>query len=435
MTRPQTGQSIYWHDQLGPAPALAEALVSRVDLLIVGSGYTGLNAAIVAARGGRSVLVVDAEDPGFGCSTRNGGQISTSIKPSLAQLSAKHDPERARAIRQEGVNALGWIADFIASEQIECDFRRAGRFHAAHTPAEYERLTRDAAQMQAEEGIESFAVPRAEQHHELGTDAYFGGVVYPEHCSLHPARFHRGLMHLALDAGAQILPHCRADRITRTGEAFRVTTSRGEVTARDVVVATNGYSGGLLPWLRRRVIPIGSYIIATDPLPRATMDRLFPTDRIVSDTCKVVYYYRTSPDRSRILFGGRVSASETDPAISGPKLHRDLARVFPELAQVGLSHSWTGKVAYSFDELVHTGQHDGIHYAVGYCGSGVSMASYLGMRLGQKVLGLREGRTALDDLPFPTRPFYTGRPWFLPTAVAYYRWRDQHQWGKAITQA
>ncbi len=417
----------YWLDDIGPAPRYDGALPASVDVLVVGSGYTGLNAALQTARGGRSTLVLDAGDPGYGCSTRNGGQISTSIKPSLDTLTARHGADRARAIRAEGQAALDWIADFIASEDIACDFRRSGRFHAAHTPQSYEVLARDAERMRTEEGIESFMVPRAEQRAELGTDTYHGGVVYPRHCALHPAKYHRGLLRAATGAGAQVIGRCRVTGIDRTRAGFRVATARGLVEARQVVVATNGYTGGLTPWLRRRVIPIGSYIIATEPLPTALVDELFPTDRIASDTFKVLYYYRASPDRTRILFGGRVSAAETDPAISGPRLFDSMCRIFPQLRGRRISHSWYGTVAYSFDELAHTGVHDGLHYAMGYCGSGVSMASYLGMRLGQKVLGRPEGATALDDLPFPTRPFYTGKPWFLPAAVAWYRWRDTRQ--------
>ncbi len=154
---------------------------------------------------------------------------------------------------------------------------------------------------------------------------------------------------------------------------------------------------------------------------------------MASDTCKVVYYFRSSPDRTRVLFGGRVSAAETDTAQSAPKLYEDMCRIFPELRDYGVSHSWVGTVAYTFDELPHIGSRDGIHYAMGYCGSGVSMASYLGMRVGQKVLSRKEGQTAFDDLPFPTRPLYTGKPWFLPPLVAWYRWRDrmQHERAKA----
>jgi glycine/D-amino acid oxidase-like deaminating enzyme len=422
---------VYWLDDVGPAPDFSGDLPVSVDVVVVGSGYTGLNAAIQTARGGRSTLVLDADDPGYGCSTRNGGQISTSIKPSLEKLAAKHRKQKARAIRGEGASALSWIEDFVKTESIDCDFRKVGRFHAAHSPDSYETLARDAETLRAQEGIECFTVPRAEQKTELGTDTYYGGLVYPNHCSLHPAKYHRGLLRLATDAGAQILGHCRVTGIDRNVKGFRVTTGKGTVEAREVVVATNGYTTGLTPWLQRRVIPIGSYIIATEELPKSLVNELFPTDRIASDTFKVLYYYRASPDRKRILFGGRVSAAETDPNISGPRLFESMCRIFPQLRDRKISHSWMGTVAYSFDELAHAGTHDGIHYAMGYCGSGVSMASYLGMRTGQRILGLAEGATAFDDLPFPTRPLYTGKPWFLPAAVAWYRWQDTRQYRRA----
>jgi len=425
----------YWHDQVGGPPQLTGDLPATADVVIIGSGYTGLNAALVTARGGRSTLVLDAEDAGFGCSTRNGGQISTSIKPSLAKLTSMFGASKARAIRETGAEALEWLAGFVESQRLDCDFRRVGRFHAAHTPAHYETLVRDAERMRKEEGIDSFVVPRAEQRSELGTDAYFGGVVFPRHSSVHPAKLHREMLRLALDAGVQILPYCAATGIERTAQGFVVQTVRGQVTAHDVVVATNGYTTGLMPWLQRRVIPIGSSIIVTEELPEAVVDELFPKDRIASDTCKVVYYYRATPDRKRIAFGGRVLASEADAIASAPLLYKHMCRIFPTLEGCGLSHAWSGTVAYTFDELAHTGVHDGVHYAMGYCGSGVSMASFLGMRVGQKVLGLKEGQTAFDGLPNPTRPFYTGRPWFLPAAVAFYRWKDNREWSAAAAAA
>lgn len=417
----------YWLDQIGPTPVSGGDLPGRTDVLIIGSGYTGLSAARVTAEAGRETLVLDAGAPGFGCSTRNGGQVSTSVKPSLAKLSAKFGAQKARAIRQTGEEALAWLGDFVEAHGIDCDFRRCGRFHAAHTPQHYESLTRDAEVMRRDEGIESFAVPRAEQRSELGTDSYFGGVVYPKHCSVDPGKLHRGFLRLAEGAGAQVIGHCAVSQVERSGQWFNVTTEKGVVQARDVIVATNGYTGGIVPWMQRRVIPIGSYIIVTEELPQDVVDRLFPTDRMASDTCKVIYYYRATPDRKRILFGGRVTTGETDSRVSAPRLYQSMTRIFPDLDGYAISHSWSGTVAYTFDELAHTGVHDGIHYAMGYCGSGVSMAGFLGMRAGQKVLGLAEGQTAFDDLPQPTRPFYNGKPWFLPAAVGYYRWLDARQ--------
>ena len=425
--------SPYWLDGLPAPPAMAGDLPGRVDVAIVGAGYTGLNAALECARAGRSTLVLDAEEPGFGCSTRNGGQISTSVKPSLKRLMALYGADHGRAIRKEGETALAWIEERIAAERIDCDFRRVGRFHAAHRPKAYEDLARDAETVSRDEGIEAHVVPKSEQLAELGSAAYHGGVVFPRHASVDPAKYHRGLLEAVLREGGQVIGQCAVTGISGGIGGFELTTAKGKLQARDVIVATNGYTSAVTPWLQRRVIPIGSYVIATEPLPKALMDRLSPKDRIASDTCKVVYYYRPSPDRRRILFGGRVSANETDPRISGPRLYDDMCRIFPELRDYRISHSWMGTVAYTFDELAHTGVHDGIHYAMGYCGSGVSMASYLGMRVGQKVLGLAEGKTAFDDVPFTTRLLYTGKPWFLPPMVAWYRWRDrmQHQRARA----
>jgi glycine/D-amino acid oxidase-like deaminating enzyme len=422
---PDCKMAPYWWDRV-PRPVLPEiSLPAKVDVLVIGAGYTGLSAALQTARGGRDTLVIDADDAGWGCSTRNGGQISTSIKPSYEELTKRHGAERAKSLIKEGQASLAWVADFVAVEKIDCDFRIAGRFHAAHNPVQYEALARRAANQPKGLEVDVEIVPRAEQHRELGTDAYFGGVVYTRHASVDPARFHQGMLARAREAGARVLPRCAATAITRESDGFRVATTRGVVAARNIMIATNGYTGGLTPWLQRRVIPIGSYIIATEKLAPATMKRLMPRDRIVSDTRKVVYYYRASPDGSRILFGGRVSHQETDPKLSAPLLHAAMTDIFPELKGTKVSHTWFGFVAYTFDELMHAGCHDGIHYAMGYCGSGVGMAGYLGMRMGQQILGRAEGATAFDGLDFQTRPFYRGNPWFLAPSILYYRWRDR----------
>jgi glycine/D-amino acid oxidase-like deaminating enzyme len=415
----------YWWDQT-PRPVLAKNDLPRsVDVAVVGSGYTGLHAALVTARGGRSTLVLDAEDAGFGCSTRNGGQISTSVKPSLGELTRRYGRATAEGVIREGQGALTWLAEFVAREQIQCDFKVPGRFHAAHSARAFDKLVAGVQNQPKGFEVPYTIVPRADQAAEIGTEGYHGGVVFEAHASLDPARYHQGLLERALSSGAEVAPFCRVEEISATGRGFRLRSARGEVLARDVVIATNGYSSGLTPWLQRRVIPIGSYVIATEPMEPALMDQALPTERIVSDSRRVVYYYRPSPDRRRILFGGRVSSTETDTDQSGRRLKRDLDRLFPALEGVKVSHSWMGFVAYNFETLANTGQRDGMYYAMGYCGSGVSMASYLGMRTGQKVLGLAEGRTAFDEVPMRTRPLYTGTPWFLPATVAGYRLLDR----------
>jgi glycine/D-amino acid oxidase-like deaminating enzyme len=418
----------YWWETT-PRPALPTLPApAEVDVAVIGSGYTGLQAALQTARGGRQTAVFDAEDAGWGCSSRNGGQVSTSVKPTLDTLTRRHGPQKAQDILAEGRQSLAYLGEFVQREGIDCSFGVVGRFHAAHNEAQFRQLARKVERRAPGPGVDAYLVPRSEQRAEIGTDSYHGGVVYTRHASVDPARYHQGLLQRVQAAGAQVLIRCPVLGLERDGARFKLTTARGTTLARDVVVATNGYTGALTPWLRRRVIPIGSYIIATEEMPREQVAALIPHNRIVSDTRKVVFYYRASPDQRRIVFGGRVSFNETDPRVSGPILYRDLVGIFPALASVRISHSWCGFVAYTFDEMMHLGRHEGIHYAMGYCGSGVGMGSYLGMRLGQQVLGLAEGRTAFDGLAFPTRPLYTGKPWFLAPSIRYYRWRDRMPW-------
>lgn len=189
-------------------------------------------------------------------------------------------------------------------------------------------------------------------------------------------------------------------------------------------MATNGYTRGLMPWLRRRIIPIGSYIIATDVLPPDLIQRLIPKQRMINDTRKLVVYYRTDPAGERILFGARVSITETDPTAAVPALHAELTKRFPDLAETQITHAWMGFVGYTFDEMPHLGAQNGIHYSMGYCGSGVGLSSYFGTKIGQQVLGLKDGDSPLSQIEFPTRPYYWGKPWFLAPAVRYYRWKD-----------
>ncbi|WP_299881752.1 FAD-binding oxidoreductase [uncultured Sulfitobacter sp.] len=418
-------ESPYWWEAAPPEPASEQDLPKQVDVAIIGSGYTGLHAAIQTAQAGRTTLVLEAEAAGFGASTRNGGQVSTSIKGSLPELTRQFGAQRAVEILREGQASLDFMKDFIPAHKIDCDFQVDGRFHGAHTPKKYDQLARSIGVNAAVFSDDAFMIPKADQATEFDTAAYHGGIVYPHHASLHPAKYHRGLLGIARRHGAEIATHCRVKSLNRTAKGFELQTPKGPVRAGRVVLATNGYTGPLSPWQQRRIIPIGSYIIATEELPSDVMDRLMPTNRILSDTRKLVYYYRPSPDRKRILFGGRVSLRETDPRRTGPKLHAELVRLFPELAQTRISHSWSGFVGYTFDTLMHAGQEDGLYYAMGYCGSGVGMASYLGMRIGQQASDNPEGMTAFNKIPFQTRPFYTGNPWFLAPSVLAYRIRDR----------
>jgi len=417
--------SPYWWDRT-PRPVLeALELPKQVDVAIIGSGYTGLHAALQTAHNGRETLVLDAQAAGWGGSSRNGGQVSPSIKPNFTELSRRFGPEQARAILQEGVNASEWVGRFVREEGIDCDFAQVGRFYGAHTPRQYQRLKQHLEQRPEDFEAGVRLVTPAEQPEEISSEFYHGGLVYPHHASLDPARYHQGLLDHALASGVQVKDRCAVRKIERQGDGFLLHTDSGTVHAKDVAVGTSGYTGAATPWQQRRVIPIGSYIIATEELEERLVDQLIPKNRVITDTRKLVVYYRASPDRKRILFGGRVSLNETDPNKSVAALHSQLARIFPQLAATKVTHSWMGFVGYTFDHMPHTGVRDGVHYSMGYCGAGVSLSSYFGAKLGQKLAGLPEGQTALDDLPFPTRPLYSGNPWFLAPSILFHQLRDR----------
>ncbi len=415
----------WWDDAPRPVFEDTASLPASADVLVIGSGYTGLAAALECARGGRSTVVVDAEDAGWGCSSRNGGQVSTSIKPSLDRLTARHGRDIAFEIRYEGIRALDYIEDFIKREGLKVNWERAGRFHGAHNARRYEVLAQSLGEVPKELKTDAYMVPRAEQHGEIASDRYFGGMVMPHHATLHPAKYVNALISLVRQAGATIVPRCRVEGLNREAGGFAVVTSAGSVKAREVIVATNGYTGPVTPWQRRRVIPIGSYIIATEALDPSVAHGLSPHARAMSDTRRLVFYYRLSPDRKRMLFGGRVAYMENDPRVSAPRLHARMCEIYPQLKSTRVSHSWVGFVAYTFDTLPHIGRHDGLYYAMGYCGSGVSLATYFGMRVGQKLLGRPEGRTPFDNCTFRTRPLYGGYPWFLAPSIMWYRLLDR----------
>jgi glycine/D-amino acid oxidase-like deaminating enzyme len=412
-----------WMDSAAMPPASTQPLPAQVDVLVIGAGYTGLAAARETAAAGRSTLVLDAGGLGTGCSSRNGGHVAYSIKPTYDTLKATLGAERAFAICREGLDAVAYLRS-LAAEQGDFDWRGNGCFFGAHTAKHFSTMARDAENQPR--GLEQkiIVVPKARQHDEIGSDFYHGGCVYPDDASIDPSRMLLSMWRRASDGGATVVDHCAATAIRSSGDGFEVLTPRGTVQARQVLLATNGYSGALSPWHRRRVIPIGSYQIATEPLGADRVRELIPRARNIVDSRRVVVYFRPSPDGERIVFGGRAALAEKDPLACVARLRQMLGRIFPELKSVRVSHAWVGWVAYTFDTLPHLGRHEGIYYCMGYCGQGVPLAPYFGRRIGQQMLGLEEGRTALDGLPFASRPYYHGTPWFLAPSVFAYRVMD-----------
>ena len=427
MARPAShpGNEAYWL-QAAPLTKLAQREIDPAcDAVVIGAGYTGLSAAITLARAGRSVQVFDKMRPGEGASTRNGGITSGNLRPSNDVLAARFGAPAAGAIVEEGKAAREDLYRFIADEGIECDFQRVGRFAGAFAARDYETLARAAEDLHRRLGIEAYAVPRTEQRGYLGTDTYHGGNVRMDIGGLHPAKFHAGMLRVALAAGVVIHGETAVTGVSQSGEGWTVTTARGPATARDVLTCTNGYTDRSDRWLRRRLVPVRSRIIATAPISENLMGELMPRRMMATETRKLHYYYRPSPDGTRILFGGRDGTISGDPAWPTEALRQALVSIFPILNDTAVDYSWFGNVAMNRDMIPRIFAHGGMRYAAGYCGSGTVWARWAGLKAAQQILGDSAGASALDMRPPAAIPFFEGKPWFMPAVFAWMSTQDK----------
>jgi glycine/D-amino acid oxidase-like deaminating enzyme len=398
---------------------------ARADVVVIGGGYTGLSAARRLARAGASVLVLESESIGWGASSRNGGQVLTGLKVAATELLRRFGRERARELFRASLEAIAFLEALIAEEGIDCDYLRCGHLEAAAKPAHYERLRREQAVLARDFDHPVRLLGPSEQGAEVGTGFYHGLLLDERSAALHPARFVQGLARAATRAGAHLCPRTPALEVRREAGGFRVAFPGGEVRAREVLAATNGYTDAALPALRRRVVPVGSYIVATAPLPPERAAALLPRRRVLFDTKRFLFYFRLSADH-RLIFGGRAQwtlATSESTRRSAAILRGELLRVFPGLSDVPLQYAWGGNVCFTRDLLPRAGRLDGLHYALGYGGHGVAMATYLGDVAADLLLG-RGDRNPFRDLPFPALPLYDGRPWFLPAVGAWYRLLD-----------
>ena len=418
-------ERVFWLDGVSLPPSSAEPLPSKADVLVVGSGYTGLSAASETAAAGCATVVLDAGPIGGGCSSRNGGQVAFSFKPSLDELTARHGRSVAERLYAEGYESIAQLRESASDGTLDCDWREVGSFCGAHSRRHLEALERKADALPEQLRKRVSIVPRDHLDEEIASPLYHGGLVVHDDAAVNPARIVVSLDARARAAGARVYGNTAVRAIDRVGREFDVATTRGRILARRVLIATNGYTGRFSPWHRRRVLPIGSYIIATEELDPAIVRRLIPRGRNVGDTRRVVTYVRPSPDGRRILFGGRASAGERDVVRLVPRMRQMMTQMFPDLARVRITHAWMGFVAYTFDTMPHLGEQDGLFHCLGYCGQGVPHAIYYGRKAGLRMLGAPGGDSALIGLAFPSRPYYTGWPWFLPATVAFYRLRDR----------
>lgn len=420
-------ESVYWWQSTTFPAGDPEPPAGQVEVAIIGSGITGLAAARWLARHGVKVAVLEARTLGWGASSRNGGQVLTGLKLGAETLLARYGRELTRRMFRASVEAIACAEQIVQEEGLACDFARRGHLEVASKPAHYRHFEAAAELLAREFSHPVRLVPKHALATEIGAPVYHGGLVDEVSAAVHPAQYVAGLAAAARRAGARLYDQAPVNRLLREGARFRLVTGRGMLHAENVLVATSGYTGPATPALQRKIIPIGSYIIATEPLSEAVAGGLLPTNRVVFDSRNFLHYYRLAPDR-RLLFGGRAAFHPETPSTvreSAAILHQDMVRVFPQLRGVGVAYAWGGTLDFAFDMMPHAGQHEGLHFALGYAGHGVSLATYLGLRAAEAIAGLTVDNP-FTELPFPGAPLglYDGRPWFLPLAEKWYQFLD-----------
>jgi glycine/D-amino acid oxidase-like deaminating enzyme len=417
----------YWLDTAKPAGDFRRGeLPARADVVVVGAGLTGLSTALHVARQGASVALLEANTVGWGASGRNGGMATPGLAIGFPTAVRRYGAERAAAMFQAYNDAIDTVEELVTSEGIDCSFERTGRLSLACKPAHYAAFERAAEEMHSLAGQEVQLVPAARLAEEIGSTHYHGGLVDPLGAAVHVGQLTAGLAGAAAGYGVSIHEQCRVmELVRRDDRTHDVRTDMGTIRAGQVVVATSGYTGSVTPWLRRRIVPIGSFIVVTEPLDAGVVDELLPHRRVASDSNHLLYYFRITPD-NRLLFGGRArfAMSNRDSDLkSGRILRRGMVKVFPQLADTRIDYCWGGLVDMTLDQMVHAGERDGVFYSVGYSGHGVQMATHMGKVMAQ-MLGGDGSANIWQDLKFRAVPGHFGPPWFLPPAGAFYKFLD-----------
>jgi glycine/D-amino acid oxidase-like deaminating enzyme len=419
----------YWLDTAPPFAGAAQGEVEgRADVVVVGGGFTGLSAAHALARRGASVTVLEAGRVVGEASGRNGGHCNNGLAHDYATLAQSVGPERARAYYRAHTEAVDAVERLVRDEAIDCGFHRPGRMKLAAKPEHFEKIARAYETLRAQEVDQDVElVPPERVREEVGSAAFHGGMIQTRSAQFHVGRFGVGLAEAAARAGAHVYERAAVTALQRlAGGRWRVTCVRGAIETNQVFVATGATTqGGPFGWIRRRIVPVGSFIVVTEPLKPALLDRLIPRRRNYVTSKNIGNYFRPTPD-GRLLFGGRARFAMSNPredARSGRVLKATLAEIFPELADVRIDYCWGGLVDMTADRLPRAGERDGLFYAMGYSGHGVQMS----IGTGQGMAQVMDGRTEANpwrELAWPSIPGHFGKPWFLPFVGAYYRVQD-----------
>ncbi len=434
-------EHVYWHDTVAmPEGDSASPLPDRVDVAVIGSGYTGLAAALTLAKRNLKVAVLEAaEIIGWGASSRNGGMVLTGLKLPMQTVIKRYGRELAKRLFQCSLDSIDTVEEIVREEKIDCGFARTGHLLAANKPKHYDALKDEVDFMAREFGHKVNLVPPNEMQSEIGSRVYPGALVDEVSAGVNPAQFVAGLARAAEKAGASLHTRARVTRLERPstsggalrsgsrGARFVVETERGKLEADSVFVATAGYTGSVTKSLQKKIIPIGSFIIATERLPDNLARELSPKNRMIFDYKHYLNYFRLWDNR--MIFGGRAAffpENENTIARSADILRREMATVYPQLRDAKIEYAWGGTLDFAFDMMTHVGEEDGVFYSLGYAGHGVAMGTYLGKTVAEAMLAgnIREHPFAQFDFPAAPLGLYDGRPWFLPFAGMWHKVLD-----------
>lgn len=417
----------WWDSSTVPEFDTDASIPQSCDVVVIGGGLTGLSAALTLANAGKTVIVLDTGIPGQGASARNGGMIGGGHRLSVDAMHQKFGPALAKRLLKEAhLDAAQYTISLIDQYDIRCDLNLTGRFRGFFHSHEYDSAALELEKLQKLVDVAAFMVPHENQQSEVNTDLYRGGVVFESHGGINPAKLVWGLLSTVLESGVQVFGLTSALDISRADKQFVVESSRGKIYCGDVLTATNGYTPGFLTYVKKRVFPIPSFVVATEPLGETAVRALIPNSRMIVESRDRHCYFRPSPDGQRLIFGGRAAMMPVPEKFARKQLTGLIKEIFPELANVGITHSWHGYTGFTFDFLPHIGCHDGIWHATGYSGSGNAMAPWLGHQAALTVLGDKNADSAFRQTPFSKRWWYQGWPWFRPAADALYRIRDFH---------
>ncbi len=395
-----------------------------VDVTIIGGGYTGLQAACSLAAAGVSVALIEGGHFGDGGSGRNGGQLGTGQRWWPEEAEKELGFERSKLLFDMAENAKRYLHDFATLNGIDMDYM-PGQLNVSHKPG-YERDYRANAEIAAERyGYPHVSfMDKAETAERVGTKDYYCGVRDTGTGHIHPLKLLIGLAKVAKAAGAGIYENTRATAIHREGGKIKVETANGTLTSDRVLIATNAYVGDLEPVTSAHVMPIGSFIAATEPLD--AFPHVIPGSEAVCDSRFVVRYFRKSKD-NRLLFGGREVYSSKDPSDTAEAIRQQIVTTYPALKDVRITHAWGGNVGITLPRRPFVREvMPGVTSIGGYSGHGVMLSNYCGKLYAEMVAGRKSELDALADLDISAFPGgHAMRKPLLFLALTWFALRDR----------